>query len=86
MTRDPNFTSNSPQVDIDAIFTQLRARQAFSRSQQGTVTADCRRRIVTAQRDLNKLNNQLREIKQDLHLDSAQSVVGCGLPTNNEVT
>jgi hypothetical protein len=83
---DPNFSFPNPQMDIDEIFLQLRARQAFSRCQDGTVTADCRRRIVQAQRDLNKLNNHLREIKQDLHLDSAQSVAGCGLPTNNEVT
>ena len=86
MTRDPNFTTNSPQMDIDAIFTQLRARQAFSRSQQGTVTADCRRRIVTAQRDLNKLNNQLREIKQDLHLDLTQSVANYRTLHTNGVT
>jgi hypothetical protein len=82
MHTDPNFSTH-PQMDIDAIVLQLRR---YSINETTEVIADCRRRIIQAQHDLNDLNNQVRKIKQELHLDLTQSVANYRTLHNNGVT
>jgi len=82
MNTDPNI-STSLQTDVDEIVQQLRH---YSINETTEVIADCRRRIIQAQHDLNDLNNQVRKIKQELHLDLTQSVANYRTLHNNGVT